>query len=169
MKKLKLELFLIILASITRLIPHPWNFTPLGGFALFAGANRPMATAWLVPIATLLFSNLVLGFYNPVVMVFVYLGFLAAPFIGRWLLARDWKQGRWLGAAGASALVFYLLSNFGVWAAGFYPPTFAGLIAAYVVGLPFLAISFAGDAFYTFALFKMKDILEERGHWIFAQ
>ncbi len=165
MKRYSLELFLIALATIARLIPHPWNFTPLGSFAIYAGAKRPVLSAILVPLSVLFISDLYVGFYNPIVMVFVYLGFLAMPTIARLFLKSNWKQGRWLAVVGLGAVVFYLLSNFGVWAAGYYPPTLAGLIAAYFAGLPFLGISFIGDAFYTFVIFNVSEIVEKRSAW----
>jgi uncharacterized membrane protein len=86
-KKFNFPFILIGLAAIARLIPHAWNFTPVGAVGLFAGAHYRLKHAWQVPILVLLVTDLVLGFYEPVVMIGVYLGFLVAPLIGRLLLA----------------------------------------------------------------------------------
>ena len=58
------------------------------------------------------------------------------------------------GAALASAVLFFVVTNFGVWAtSGMYPPTFAGLQACYVAALPFFQNSLAGDLFFAAVLF----------------
>lgn len=65
-------LVLILFAAFSRLIPHAPNFTPIISIALFAGAYLEKRFAFLVPIAAMLMSDLIVGFYNPVSMVFVY-------------------------------------------------------------------------------------------------
>ena len=30
---------MIILAAVVRILPHPWNFTPIGAMAIFSGAT----------------------------------------------------------------------------------------------------------------------------------
>ena len=55
---------LIILAAITRFIPHPFNFTAVGAMALFSGANfKDKRFAFLMPIAVMLITDLFLGFH----------------------------------------------------------------------------------------------------------
>ncbi len=148
-----MNIFLVIFAVITRLVPHPWNITPIGAFGLFAGTKMPLRQAWLVPIMALLVGDLISGFYSLTVMAGVYLGFLVAPLIGRFLIRDDENPLQILGAVGVNALVFFLVSNFAVWAAGYYPPTFEGLIACYIAGLPYMGISALGDGFYCTLLF----------------
>jgi len=148
-----MNIFLVIFAVVARLVPHPWNITPIGAFGLFAGTKMSLRQAWLVPIAALLVGDLISGFYSFTVMAGVYLGFLAAPFIGRFLIRDDESPLQILGAVGVNALVFFLLSNFAVWAAGYYPPTVEGLLACYVAGLLYMGISALGDGFYCALLF----------------
>ncbi len=153
---------LIVIAVIARLIPHAWNFTPVGAFGLFAGARMSPKTAWMVPIAALLVSDIIVGGYDLYVMASVYLGFLAAPLLGRLMLTGKIRPGRVASAVLLNAVAFYLISNFGVWAAGFYPPTLDGLIATYIAGLPFLGISLLGDSFYAVVLFGGYAMFEDR-------
>ena len=53
-------------------------------------------------------------------------------------------------------MIFFLLSNFGVWAStGAYPVNFGGLISCYAAGLPFLLNQTLGDLFYSLSLFAV--------------
>ena len=142
-------------AALLRLVPHPPNFTPVGGLALFAGAQfSSLAAALAVPLGAMAASDLLLqaigqpGIHSG--MAVVYAGFVAAVLIGRFW-ARD-RAGRvaaprLIGATLLSALLFFLATNFAVWAAGsLYPHDGRGLLACYGAALPFLRNSLAGDA-----------------------
>src|SRR5262245_30583538 len=151
---------LILLAAASRLLPHPPNFAPVAAIGLFAGATTSRRAAWLVPVFAVLASDLVLGFYHPVSMFWNYLAFGACLLLGSGLLARarggQQPAGRLLRLAGAvlsSAVVFFLLSNFGVWASGYYPRTWAGLVECYTAALPFFRNTLASDVLYSAALF----------------
>ena len=151
--------FLIVLGVIARLFPHPWNFTPIGALGLFAGANCHRRIAWLVPLCALLIADLMIGFYTPIVMACVYIGFLAGPLIGRLLLSRRRSVLRVGGAVVVSSTIFFGLSNFGVWLSGMYPLTLNGLIEAYVLAIPFYGALLVGDAFYATILFGGQEMI----------
>jgi hypothetical protein len=146
---------LLVLAALSRLLPHPANFTPIGALGLFAGALLPRRTGWLVPIAALLLSDLIIGLYNPLVMAFVYGGFAVGGLLGSQFLRRQRSPLRLLVCSLTGATAFFVLSNFGCWAAGMYPRTAAGLAQCYAMGLPFFRNSLLGDVFYTAALFSL--------------
>lgn len=147
-------LILIIAAVFSRLIPHPLNFTPIGALGLFAGAYIVDKRVWLLPIAALLISDFFIGFYEPVAMLFVYIGFASSAFIGRLLLSEKRTSVRLGGAALSSATIFFILSNFGTWLAGsLYPMSIAGLIECYVMAIPFYGNTLLGDLFYVVVLF----------------
>ncbi len=137
---------LIALAICARLLPHPFNLTPVGALGLFAGAYVPPRLALLVPLVALLVGDALTGFYDPVVMAGVYLGMLAGPCVGHWLLRTRRSVARIGGAVTASAVFFFLTSNFAMWFSGpYYPPTLDGLLACYLNGLPYLGYSLLGD------------------------
>jgi len=142
---------MVLLAALSRLLPHPWNFSPLEAMALFAGAriaNRTLAL--LVPLAALLASDLFLGFYPDIWVV--YACFAAMALAGRGL--RRAGPGRIAAYGLASAVGFFLITNFAVWAIGdMYPNTGAGLAASYISALPFLQNQLAGVACYSLLLF----------------
>jgi hypothetical protein len=143
---------LVAMAALARLLPHPPNFTPVGALALFGGATfgdrRWSLTA---PLAAMLLSDAVLGFHSG--MPVVYAAFVAIVAIG--LLLRSRRTPLRLASASlAASVLFFLVTNFAVWAMGsLYPKTAAGLLACYAAGLPFFRNTLLGDAFFTAALF----------------
>jgi hypothetical protein len=142
----------ILAAAVLRLVPHPPNFTPIGAIALFSGAylgRRGLAFA--APLAALLLSDVVLGFYHG--MAFVYASVALIVVIGWWVSSR--RTALRIGAAAvASSVSFFLITNFGMWLfSGFYPLTSAGLAACFVAAIPFFQNTLAGDLFYSGLLF----------------
>lgn len=143
---------IILAAAALRLVPHPPNFTPIAAIALFGGAHfSDRRTAFLVPLAALLIGDLMIGFH--VTMPVVYGSFALVVGIGRWLRSRQGVVPV-TGAVLASSALFFILTNFGVWALlSSYPKTLAGLGACYTAAIPFFGNTLMGTAFYTAALF----------------
>jgi hypothetical protein len=144
---------LIVLAAASRLLPHPPNFAPVAAIGLYAGAHTSRRAGWIVPFAALLLSDLVLGFYHPVAMVANYLAFAACLGLGAGWLAQGRSLRRVASAVVASSLAFFIVSNFGMWASGYYPRTWQGLAECYTAALPFFRNTLASDALYSAALF----------------
>lgn len=156
----------IWVTALSRLLPHPWNFTPVTAMALFGGAylgDRKLAlivTLVALWISDLLLNNLVYHtFFDSFAWtypdaIWTYVAFAMVVLLGSVILQE--KRTIWrVGACGvASSTLFFLISNFGVWASGqLYPPTGSGLIACYIAGLPFYANNAMGDLFYCGVLF----------------
>jgi hypothetical protein len=144
---------LIVVAVASRLLPHPPNFAPIAAVVLFAGAMSGRRVGWLVPFVALLASDSVLGFYRPVGMLWNYLAFAACLLLGSGWLRSSRSLGRIAGAVLSSSVAFFVLSNFGMWASGYYPRTWAGLVECYVAAVPFFRNTLASDVLYTAALF----------------
>ena len=142
----------ILAAAAMRLVPHPPNFTPVGAMALFSGAYfGRRGLAFVAPLGALLVSDLALGFYHG--MATVYSSVVLIVLIG-WALSKHrsfWRVG---AAALASSMLFYIVTNFGMWlSSGIYPHTLAGLEACYVAAIPFFQNTVAGDLVYSALLF----------------
>ena len=148
----RLWIAMIVLGACARLLPHPWNFTPLMAIALFAGSHAQKAgTAVLTTLFALALSDAVMGFYSG--FWYVYAAALIPVLLGR-LIHNHEGAGAIAAAAIASSLSFFLITNFMVWATGrLYAHTIAGLTACYVAGIPFYQNQLLGDAFYTLAMF----------------
>ncbi len=144
---------IILLAAVSRLAPHPPNFTVIGAMALFGGACfEGTAAAYLVPLAAMFLSDAALGFHRG--MPVVYLCFLLTTLMGRRLLG-DRGIGKIAALSFASAAMFYLVTNFWVWAGGpaLYPHTAHGLLMCYTAALPFFGNTLAGTLVYSAVLF----------------
>jgi hypothetical protein len=143
---------MILAAAGSRLIPHPYNFTPMAAIALFGGArfdDRRLALA--MPLVAMLLSDLFIGLRsgNPV----VYGCFMLTVCIGFWLRRRD-STLRVAGAALGSSILFFVVTNFAVWARGsLYPKNLGGLGASYIAAIPFFQNTILGDLVYTAVLF----------------
>jgi hypothetical protein len=142
----------VAVAAVLRLLPHPPNFTPIGAMALFSGAYLGRRwVAFVAPLAALLLSDLVLGFYHGMATVYATVALIVV--IGWWVSSR--RTPLRIGAAAvASSVTFFVITNFGMWLfSGFYPVTYAGLVACYTAAIPFFQNTIAGDLFYTVLLF----------------
>lgn len=147
---------LVALAVVSRMLPHPPNFVFLGALGLFAGCHLRGVAAVMVPLLALLVSDVIgsyagllsTGIYPPIVIASVYTGMAASALIGMQLRRRRTAL-RIATAALACSTCFFVLSNFGVWAAGFYPASLAGLAACYAAALPFFQFTVASDLLYT--------------------
>jgi len=67
------------------------------------------------------------------------------------------------GAAVASAVLFFILTNFGVWALGtLYPKTLIGLSECYAVAIPFFHNTLLSDLVYSALLFGGLALAEKQ-------
>lgn len=142
----------IVCAAAMRILPHPPNFAPIGAMALFGGAYlRPAWLAITLPIAALLVSDAVIGFYAH--MEWVYISFGLTTLLGSMALNR--RTPLRIGAAAvASSMLFYLVTNFAVWLySANYPHTAAGLMTCYAAGIPFFHNTVFADLVYSAVLF----------------
>jgi hypothetical protein len=157
MKHLIFGFGLVLAAALSRLLPHPPNFTPLAAIALSSAVYLDKRYAFVVPIAALLISDAVIGFYDG--MAWVYGCFIATGFIGLWLRTHK-SPLPVVGAALASSTLFYVVTNFAVWLNGtMYPKTWEGLLACYVAAIPFFQNTVAGDLAFTAALFGLFELV----------
>jgi hypothetical protein len=147
-----------------------WNLVPMGAIALYAGAKLPRRWAWVVPVAGMVISDLVIDYGRGRSMYEMwrwvsYATFAATTLLGP--LARVQKLGFWRYPAlalGASTL-FFLTSNFSVWAEGReYSMTIAGLLQCYYLGIPFFGRTIVADLAGTAALFGLSPIVESALH-----
>lgn len=151
---------MVVAAAFSRLIPHPWNFTAVGAMALFAGnymSSKRMSL--IVPMAALLLSDLALGMHN--VMLFVYGAFAINVALG-WTLKGNKTVARIGGTTLLSSLIFFVITNFGMWfMTPMYAKTATGLLECYVAAIPFFGYQVAGDMFYVTLMFGAFEALKK--------
>lgn len=165
---------IILLAALSRLIPHPANFAPIGGMALFGAAYfTKRYWAFVIPIVSMWISDLVLNntvyaqyfdhftwFYSG--SLFTYGAFALIVLFGMLTLKKVRLSNLIVSALGAS-VIFFMISNFGVWFSGtMYPKDFGGLMACYTAGIPFFRNTLLGDLVYSGILFGVFEGLQYR-------
>ena len=144
---------IIILAVLSRLVPHPPNFAPITGIALFSSKKiNNKLFGILFPIIPLFISDLFIGisFIN----IFVYLSFIIIYFLGSISPKIDVKSVFF------SSVIFFILTNLGVWYLG-YPKNVEGLITCFTLAVPFFINTILGDLFYSFIFFRSYKVAKK--------
>jgi hypothetical protein len=171
--KLIVPVILLAFAVLSRILPHPPNFTAIGAIALFGAAQ--LQSNWkaiLIPFAALFISDL---FINNVVYAnyydhftwqispFVYLAFALILALGFFVLRGRTNTAAIVGSSLAASVIFYLFTNAMSWQIDpMYTKDFSGLIASYIAGIPFFFNTVAGDLFYCGVLFGSYVWIKER-------
>lgn len=154
---------LIALASLSRLLPHAPNFTPILAMALFAGAkisNRLLSTA--LPVLAMLISDAFIGFHAT--LPFVYLGMIACVILG-WSMQKKVTAAGTAGRSLVGAMNFFVISNLGVWLMNaMYPKTLAGLTQCFAMAIPFFHYTVLSTLLYSAVLFIGFEWAEKRLH-----
>ncbi|MBI2681964.1 MAG: hypothetical protein HYX26_01880 [Acidobacteriales bacterium] len=149
----------VILAVLIRLMPHPWHFTPVAAALLFFGARMPRRQMW-VPLALLFGSDVLLNSLNAYPLLDVQSWASLAFYAVAIVLGGTLRDTRNLARVGltsiAASTVFFLTSNFMVWAAyTMYPHTLSGLATCYWMAIPFFRNTFVGDFVWSLAMFGL--------------
>ena len=152
---------IVLLASLSRLLPHPPNFTPILALALFSGSLvKGRVTAVVASLGAMLISDLVVGLHGT--MPYVYAAVAASALLGRTLMHKS-SAASYVLLGSLSSLTFFMLSNLGVWLqGGGYAPTFEGLTACYVAAIPFFKNTLSSTLIYVFGIFYAHRFLESR-------
>jgi hypothetical protein len=145
-----LTVFLLALGIGWRLLPHASNFAPVGAIAILAGLYLPKRWAIIVPVLIMATSDLAVGLHRLSLLIWAtygLIGLLAYSAKGR---LQGWRA---VGFAPLSAVLFFLITNFGVWAQGqMYERSWSGLIHCYYMGLPFIRATLVSDMVFTVVL-----------------
>ena len=142
---------LILLGVVARLVPHPWNATPVMAIALFGGTHLSKRSAILLPLTIVALSDLLIGWHTTV--PFTWGAFILTGLLAWWVRLRP-SASRILAGALSGSVLFFLMTNFGVWVVGgLYPMTAEGLRQCYVAAVPFFRNTLLGDLVYTAVFF----------------
>jgi len=157
---LKIALSIFLALAVSRFIPHPPNFTSLIALSFYVPAifgSRYMP----VVLLSFVFTDLVIGFHNTLLFTWgsvIFIGIFSRYFT-KSILTR-------ISGALTGALIFFIITNFGVWVSGMYQANLNGLIESYVMGLPFFGYSLVStfifgsliETVYKFTKFSLKKI-----------
>lgn len=176
-------LFVAIFAvAMSRLLPHPPNFTAVGAMAIFGGASMKNSwTAILVPLSALFLSDLLINnifyssYYGGFVLFgetsgWIYSGFILMAVLAHFAI-RSFKVLPIVSTALAGSILFFLLTNLGAWMYNpMYTNDFTGLLTAYTAGLPFLLNAMLGTLVFSGIFFSAYYVaLEKNVSWLFVK
>ena len=138
---------LIFVGVVSRLIPHPPNFTSVNSIALLGGCflgSRILSLGTVFSV--LMLTDLIFGHHSTMIFVYGAVSLIVC-------LGFRFRNGISLYNAPlisfAASSLFYLISNFGVWlSSGMYERTLHGLTLCYVSALPFFGYQVLGDMSY---------------------
>ena len=135
LKVLMLPVSLILVLSFSRLIPHPYNFTPILAVGIFGGFYfKNFILSLFIVISSMFVGDLVIGFHST--MIFTYSALAAAVAIGIFIKKFNFKEIIFSGLS--SSVIFFLITNFGSWLTmAMYEKSFTGLLQSYMMGIPF--------------------------------
>lgn len=157
-KNIWIFLSLITIAALSRLLPHPPNFTAIGSIALFGGMiSNSKLMKYVLPVGALLLSDIVLSIVTPYSffyagIIWIYMAFVLIVALGSYfkkITIRNTILGSILGAT-----FFFVFTNFGYWLSGtLYPLTFNGLVGCYAAAIPFFANTLVSTLLFSSVLF----------------
>ncbi len=167
---------IVVAAAIYRIVPHPFNFTPVLAIALFSGAKfERRSEAIIIPIAAMFLSDIILGFHST--MLFVYLSLLFIVLFGysinhqtnQRVINKPKSRSKlqqvlklFLSAVFSTG-IFFLVSNFGTWVAtDLYPHNIYGLWQCYLAAIPFMQNSLMGTILFSGIIFGGFYLAENR-------
>lgn len=164
---------LILIVALSRLIPI-YNFSPLGALGLFGAAYfKKKWQVFLIPIAAIWLSDLLVNnilyasYYSSFTWFYdgfywQYGSYLLIALVGLFIFKKVNTTRVVVGALTATVL-FFVVSNFGSWASSpLYPKSFAGLMAAFAAGIPFIKGTLLGNLVYSGVLFGSFALLQKK-------
>ena len=152
----KITLLTLFSIALTRFIPHPPNFTSLIAISFYI----PLIFGTIyMPIVLFSFviTDIFIGFHN--VLFFTWGSVVIIGLLSKYFASLGFKF-RILGAL-SGAILFFIVTNFGVWLSGSYGYTLTGLISCYTLAIPFLGYTVLSTITYSIiieVIYKYKNL-----------
>ena len=152
-----LPICLILVLSFSRLIPHPWNFTPILAVGIFSGFYfKNFILSLFIVVLSMFIGDLFLGFHST--MFFTYISLALAVVIG--LFIKHFKFTEILFSGLASSVCYFIITNFGAWLTlEMYEKNFAGLLQSYTLAIPFFHNTLISTFLYLIVLKLLFDLV----------
>ena len=155
MSYLKISVGIFLALAASRFVPHPPNFTSLIALSFYVPVffGRKFIPAVLV---SFLITDLFIGFHNITFFTWgsvLVIGLLSKVFVKTLILI--------ISGALVGALVFFILTNLGVWLLGSYGYSFNGFLMCYILALPFFGYSLISTIIFSFLIELINFIYKE--------
>ena len=166
LKNYFLPICLILVLSFSRVIPHPWNFTPILAVGIFSGFYfKNFILSLFIVVFSMFLGDLYLGFHST--MFFTYISLAVAVVIG--LFIKHFRFTEILFSGLVSSVCFFIITNFGAWLTlEMYEKNFAGLLQSYVLALPFFHNTLISTFLYLIVLKLLFDLVIKKTSTISA-
>ena len=151
-----LAIALLIFGITARLLPHEYNFTPVTAIALFGGAYLSRRYAVILPLALMVISDIFIGLHDTI--FFTWGSVILIALLGTQIKDRK-TPAIVLGSSLVSALLFFIITNFGAWLSDLYPHNFNGLIDCYTLAIPFFRTTLISSVLYGVILFGSYELI----------
>ena len=143
MKTLNVCIGIFIAICVSRFIPHPPNFTSLIALSFYVPAllGRKYIPAIILFFA---FTDIIIGYHTGTHWTWgsvLIIGLMSQYFTKN----LNWR----LSGALLGACIFFIITNFGVWASGMYGHTLEGIILCYTLAIPFFTYSIISTLFFS--------------------
>ena len=154
-----LPISLILVLSFSRLIPHPWNFTPILATGIFSGFYfKQIYLSSLIVITSMFIGDLFLGFHST--MLFTYISLIVGVLLGFNIKKFNYSEILFSGLA--ASISFFIITNFGAWATlAIYEKNLAGLFQSYVLAIPFFHNTLISTLLYLFVIKQIFNIINK--------
>ena len=155
-----LPVSLILILSFSRLIPHPWNFTPILATGIFSGFYfRKFYLSLFIVIFSMFLADLYLGFHNT--MFFTYISLTVAVVLGIYI--KHFKFNEILISGLLSSVFFFIITNFGAWLTlEMYEKNLSGLMSSYILAIPFFHNTLISTFLYLIVIKLLFDFLTNK-------
>ena len=149
--------FALMLLIASRSLSFIPNFTPTISLIVFISIMfRNNYTLAFIIVLSQLISDYFLGYYSS--MLFVYLGYVLIALTSKYIM-KNLSFIYVIWASCISVLIFYLVSNYGVWQMmGLYEYSLNGLMQCYIAGIPFLKYSLISTLLYSTTIYVLYKV-----------
>ena len=153
-----LAFIIISLGILSRVVIHTPNFTPVLSMAFLGGMYLKGRQAVLAPLALVIISDFIIGFYPLMFLTWASIALISV--LGIYLKDRK-SVGTVLGGSMASAVIFFIVTNFASWLT-LYPHTMQGLQQCYILAIPFFRSTFVSTIAYSVVFYAAYEWLIKR-------
>ena len=154
-----LAILFIFITISARLVPHIPNFSPLVAVALFSGVYLKRRWAVVIPLGIYVVSDLIMGLHNTI--PFTWGSMVLITCVGIYLKKRKTPVAVLSGTL-FSSILFFIVTNLGVWLGGWYSLTPQGLVQCFTMAIPFFRTSLVSNILYVAVLFGIYEFILSR-------
>ena len=156
-KKLSIVFFALILSvSLSRIIPHPPNFTPIISLAIIGPfLFRNLYLCIFCILCSMIISDFFIGFHDGLLQIYLIITLICILFDK---FKKKVNSINLLYLSFSGSLIFFMLSNFNVWFFGdLYAKDINGLINCYIMAIPFFTNTLISTIIFSYLIFFISN------------